>query len=79
MGTPRTYVSKIENQKATPTLKSLERVARGLGVSVTELLSGGERARQDHVGDFLSGLSGDAPIPVVLPTNMVDSKVTLSE
>ena len=28
MAVPRTYVSKIENEKATPTLSSLERLAR---------------------------------------------------
>ena len=41
MSVPRTYVSKIENEKATPTLSSLERLARALEVSVPELLSGG--------------------------------------
>ena len=30
MSVPRTYVSKIENDKATPTLSSLERLARAL-------------------------------------------------
>src|SRR5690348_467570 len=45
MAVPRTYVSKIENQKATPTLSSLERLARALEVTVPELLSGGERSR----------------------------------
>src|SRR5438876_11562535 len=32
MALPRTYVSKIENEKATPTLCSLDAVARGLDV-----------------------------------------------
>lgn len=41
MAVPRTYVSKIENEKATPTLSSLERLARALQVSVPELLDGG--------------------------------------
>ena len=31
MGVPRTYVSKIENEKATPTLSSLARLADGAG------------------------------------------------
>ena len=30
MGVPRTYVSKIENEKATPTLSSLARLANAL-------------------------------------------------
>jgi DNA-binding XRE family transcriptional regulator len=46
MSVPRTYVSKIENEKATPTLSSLE-------VSVPELLSGGERSRQEEVGELM--------------------------
>ncbi|HWR17615.1 MAG TPA: helix-turn-helix transcriptional regulator [Terriglobales bacterium] len=40
MRVPRTYVSKIENEKATPTLSSLERLATALEVTVPELLSG---------------------------------------
>ncbi len=46
MAVPRTYVSKIENEKATPTLSSLERLARALEVSVPELLSGGSNHSQ---------------------------------
>ena len=53
MAVPRTYVSKIENEKATPTLSSLERLARALEVSVPELLSGGERTRQEEVRDLM--------------------------
>jgi transcriptional regulator with XRE-family HTH domain len=53
MSVPRTYVSKIENEKATPTLSSLERLARALEVTVPELLSGGERSRQEEVRELL--------------------------
>jgi transcriptional regulator with XRE-family HTH domain len=52
MSVPRTYVSKIENEKATPTLSSLERLARALEVTVPDLLSGGERNRQEEVRDL---------------------------
>ena len=52
MAVPRTYVSKIENEKATPTLSSLERLARALEVSIPELLTGGERNRQEEVRDL---------------------------
>ena len=38
MGVPRTYVSKIENEKATPTLSSLARLAQALEVTVPDLL-----------------------------------------
>ena len=70
MAVPRTYVSKIENEKATPTLSSRERLARALEVSVPDLLSGGERTRQEEVRElvqdpfvaeilpFLTGLNG---------------------
>jgi transcriptional regulator with XRE-family HTH domain len=53
MSVPRTYVSKIENEKATPTLSSLERLARALEVTVPDLLSGGERNRQEEIRDLV--------------------------
>ena len=53
MQVPRTYVSKIENEKATPTLSSLERLARALEVTVPDLLSGGDRARQDEIRELM--------------------------
>jgi transcriptional regulator with XRE-family HTH domain len=63
MNVPRTYVSKIENEKATPTLSSLERLARALEVSVPELLNGGERTRQEEVRELLN----DAFIAELIP------------
>src|SRR5262245_15127397 len=53
MQVPRTYVSKIENEKATPTLSSLERLARALEVTVPELLNGGERDRQEEIRELM--------------------------
>jgi transcriptional regulator with XRE-family HTH domain len=53
MQVPRTYVSKIENEKATPTLSSLERLARALEVTVPDLLRGGEQTRQDEVNNLM--------------------------
>ncbi|MCI0353144.1 MAG: transcriptional regulator, partial [Acidobacteriales bacterium] len=41
-------------EKATPTLSSLERLARALEVTVPELLSGGTRSRQDEIRELLS-------------------------
>ncbi len=35
---PRTYISKIENGKATPTLSSLERLANALEVDICKLV-----------------------------------------
>src|SRR5437868_14261674 len=63
MSVPRTYVSKIENEKATPTLSSLERLARALEVTVPELLSGGERSRQEEVQELMK----DQFIAEILP------------
>src|SRR5215471_9978726 len=53
MEVPRTYVSKIENEKATPTLSSLERLARALEVTVPDLLCGGERRHQEEVKELV--------------------------
>jgi transcriptional regulator with XRE-family HTH domain len=63
MSVPRTYVSKIENEKATPTLSSLERLARALEVTVPDLLSGGERNRQEEIRE----LAQDQFISEILP------------
>jgi transcriptional regulator with XRE-family HTH domain len=63
MAVPRTYVSKIENEKATPTLSSLERLARALEVTVPELLSGGERSRQEEISELVK----DQFIAEILP------------
>jgi transcriptional regulator with XRE-family HTH domain len=53
MGVPRTYVSKIENEKATPTLSSLARLADALTVSVPELLNACTPSRQDEINELL--------------------------
>jgi len=53
MSVPRTYVSKIENEKATPTLSSLERLAKALEVTVPDLLTGGERNRQEEISELM--------------------------
>ena len=54
MGVPRTYVSKIENEKATPTLSSLARLATALDVSVPDLLRECGSSRQDEINELLS-------------------------
>lgn len=63
MHVPRTYVSKIENEKATPTLSSIERLAKALEVTVPELLvydPGGQNMQSDIrdllADDFISQL-----------------------
>jgi len=63
MQVPRTYVSKIENEKATPTLSSLERLARALEVKVPDLLNGGQRSREDEIMELM----GDDFIVELIP------------
>ncbi len=45
MNVPRTYISKIENGKAMPTLGSLERLARALQVDISAML---QNAKSRH-------------------------------
>ena len=54
MGVPRTYVSKIENEKATPTRSSLSRLAEALMVSVPELLNACTPSRESEINELLS-------------------------
>jgi transcriptional regulator with XRE-family HTH domain len=53
MQVPRTYVSKIENEKAMPTLSSLQRLATALEVSVGDLLKGSNRTLEDDIADLM--------------------------
>jgi len=54
MGVPRTYVSKIENEKATPTLSSLARLATALEVSIPDLLRACGPSREDEINEALA-------------------------
>jgi len=53
MSVPRTYVSKIENEKAMPTLSSLQRLATALEVSMADLLKGSSRTLEDEIADLM--------------------------
>ena len=48
MGVPRTYISKIENGKAMPTLSSLDRLARALKVDIASLLRDANHRHSDE-------------------------------
>jgi len=53
MQVPRTYVSKIENEKAMPTLSSLQRLATALEVPMGDLLKGANRSLEDEIADLM--------------------------
>lgn len=46
MNVPRTYISKIENGKAMPTLSSLDRLAKALQVDISALLRDAPKRHQ---------------------------------
>src|SRR6516165_7581307 len=54
MQVPRTYISKIENGKAIPTLGSLERLAEALEVDVCQLVRDTRSRRAEEVGAILA-------------------------
>jgi transcriptional regulator with XRE-family HTH domain len=70
MDVPRTYISKIENSKAMPTLSSLERLANALEVNICVLLRDARSRRHSEmqavmtdpflaeIASLISGLDG---------------------
>ncbi len=54
MQVPRTYISKIENGKAIPTLGSLERLADALEVDVSQLVRDARSRRDEEVAAILA-------------------------
>ena len=79
MNVPRTYVSKIENEKATPTLSSLERLALALEVQVSDLLKGGVRTREDDIRDLMADEFVSEIIPYVSRLNGMQWASILSQ
>lgn len=66
MGVPRTYISKIENGKAMPTLSSLDRLAKALQVDISALLRDAPKRHQDETAlltadPFLAEIAKFAP------------------
>lgn len=66
MQVPRTYISKIENGKAIPTLGSLERLAAALEVDMCKLVRDARSRREEEVAEILSD-PFLAEIAVLLP------------
>jgi len=54
MEVPRTYISKIENGKAIPTLGSLQRLADALEVDVSQLVRDARSRREEEVTAILA-------------------------
>jgi len=54
MQVPRTYISKIENGKAMPTLNSLERLATALEVDMCNLLHDARSRQGDEAASVLA-------------------------
>jgi transcriptional regulator with XRE-family HTH domain len=54
MQVPRTYISKIENGKAIPTLGSLERLANALEVDISQLVRDGRSRHNEEVAEILA-------------------------
>jgi len=54
MQVPRTYISKIENGKAIPTLGSLERLAEALDVDVSKLVRDARSRRDEEVASVFA-------------------------
>lgn len=54
MNVPRTYISKIENGKAMPTLSSLDRLARALQVDISTLLRDSNTRHRDETAVLMT-------------------------
>ena len=79
MQVPRTYVSKIENEKATPTLSSLERLAKALEVTMAELLDGSSGGRQEQIRDLMQDEFIAELIPFVSKLNGMQCSSILAQ
>jgi transcriptional regulator with XRE-family HTH domain len=78
MRVPRTYVSKIENEKATPTLSSLERLAEALRVGVPDLLAGGN-TRQAELRELLADQFVAELLPFISQLNAMQMTGVLTQ
>ena len=54
MSVPRTYISKVENGRAMPTLSSLERLASALCVHLSDLLQDSNTPRQQEIASLMT-------------------------
>jgi transcriptional regulator with XRE-family HTH domain len=78
MDVPRTYISKIENGKATPTLSSLQRLATALEAEVGALVHDARSRRQDAIQSILADPFLEELLPYVAKMNAYQRSVFLS-
>ncbi len=79
MQVPRTYISKIENGKAMPTLSSLSRLATALGAPVGELLHDARSRREQLLTDTLADPFLRELLPLVARMDAFHRQVILSQ
>jgi transcriptional regulator with XRE-family HTH domain len=79
MQVPRTYVSKIENEKAMPTLSSLQRLALALEVSMADLLKGSSRTLEDEITDLVQDQFMSELLPYVKQLDAMQRSTLLSQ
>jgi len=79
MQVPRTYVSKIENEKAVPTLSSLQRLATALEVGVADLLKGTNRTLEDEIGDLVQDPFISEVMPFLAKLDSIQRSSLLSQ
>ncbi len=75
---PRTYISKIENSKAMPTLSSLQRLATALEAPVSELLQDARSRRELALADILGDPFLKEMLPFIGSMNAFQQRVMLS-
>lgn len=79
MQVPRTYVSKIENEKAMPTLSSLQRLATALEVTMADLLKGSNRTLEDEITDLMQDGFVSQVIPYLKQLDAMQRSSLLSQ
>jgi transcriptional regulator with XRE-family HTH domain len=78
MQVPRTYISKIENGKAIPTLSSLKRLADALGTPIASLVQDARSQREQARADVLCDAFLCEVLPLVASMNAFQRQVVLS-
>jgi transcriptional regulator with XRE-family HTH domain len=78
MQVPRTYISKIENGKAIPTLSSLERLADALGTPVASLVQDARSQREETRASVLADTFLCEILPMIANLNAFQRQVVLS-